>query len=67
MSVLTNPSTTASPSEPKARAAASGGVGPLFGKVGGAVANIAAFGLLAGVFYLGHYTGWKLPKASELL
>jgi cobalt-zinc-cadmium efflux system membrane fusion protein len=29
--------------------------------------NVAVFTLLAGVFYLGHHTGWKLPKKSELL
>lgn len=28
--------------------------------------NVAAFALLAGVFYLGHHTGWKLPKRSDL-
>jgi membrane fusion protein, heavy metal efflux system len=32
----------------------------------GNLSNLLAFGLLAGVFFLGHKTGWKLPKASEL-
>jgi membrane fusion protein, heavy metal efflux system len=31
-----------------------------------AVPNIVVFGLLVGVFYLGHHTGWKLPKTSTL-
>ncbi|HEV3342386.1 MAG TPA: efflux RND transporter periplasmic adaptor subunit [Pirellulales bacterium] len=33
----------------------------------GAVPNAVAFALLAGVFYLGHHTGWKLPGISALL
>lgn len=28
--------------------------------------NIIVFALLGGVMYLGHHTGWKLPKISEL-
>jgi cobalt-zinc-cadmium efflux system membrane fusion protein len=31
-----------------------------------AIPNTLVFALLAGVFYLGHHTGWKLPKRSEL-
>ena len=31
-----------------------------------AVPSLLAFALLGGVMYLGHHTGWKLPKASEL-
>lgn len=30
------------------------------------LSNLLAFGLLAGVFFVGHKTGWKLPKASDL-
>jgi cobalt-zinc-cadmium efflux system membrane fusion protein len=29
--------------------------------------NVIVFALLSSVFYLGHHTGWKLPKRSELL
>src|SRR5579871_1600717 len=32
----------------------------------GAVPNVAAFVLLGGVFYLGHQTGWQLPRSSAL-
>jgi cobalt-zinc-cadmium efflux system membrane fusion protein len=31
-----------------------------------AVPNLLAFSLLAGVFYAGHHTDWKLPRRSEL-
>ncbi len=31
-----------------------------------ALPNIIVFSLLGGVMYLGHHTGWKLPKISEL-
>ena len=31
-----------------------------------AIPNVLVFALLVGVFYLGHHTGWKLPKRSEL-
>lgn len=31
----------------------------------GTLSNLLAFGLLAGVFLVGHKTGWKLPKASD--
>ncbi len=30
------------------------------------VPNLVVFSLLGGVMYLGHHTGWKLPKLSEL-
>uniref|UniRef100_A0A7C2NZ64 Efflux RND transporter periplasmic adaptor subunit n=1 Tax=Schlesneria paludicola TaxID=360056 RepID=A0A7C2NZ64_9PLAN len=30
------------------------------------IPNFVVFSLLAGVLYLGHHTGWKLPKMSEL-
>jgi cobalt-zinc-cadmium efflux system membrane fusion protein len=43
----------------------SSGAGPL-GSWRQALPNIIVFGLLAGVFYLGHHTGWKLPSRSEL-
>jgi cobalt-zinc-cadmium efflux system membrane fusion protein len=33
----------------------------------GVLPNIAVAALLVGVFYLGHHTGWKLPKRSELM
>ncbi len=29
-------------------------------------ANVAVFALLAGVFYFGHHTGWKMPGRGEL-
>lgn len=29
--------------------------------------NLVVFSLLGGVFYLGHHTGWKMPKMSALL
>lgn len=29
--------------------------------------NLIVFALLGGVLYLGHYTGWKLPKLSVLM
>ncbi len=32
-----------------------------------AVPNIIVFSLLGGVMYLGHHTGWKMPKMSELM
>ncbi len=31
------------------------------------VPNVFVFSLLGGVMYLGHHTGWKLPKLSELM
>ena len=31
-----------------------------------AIPNLLVFGLLAAVFYLGHHSGWKIPKFSEL-
>ncbi len=37
-----------------------------FGSLARAIPNLLAFGLLAGVFYLGHHTGWTMPKASDL-
>jgi cobalt-zinc-cadmium efflux system membrane fusion protein len=52
---------TSIPSSPSRQAAA--------GPVGGwrqAVPNILVFSLLAGVLYLGHHTGWKLPSRSAL-
>lgn len=30
------------------------------------VPNLVVFSLLGGVMYVGHHTGWKLPKLSEL-
>ena len=35
-------------------------------RIGEALPNLIVFGLLAGVFAVGHHTDWKLPKASEL-
>jgi cobalt-zinc-cadmium efflux system membrane fusion protein len=32
-----------------------------------ALPNAVAFVVLGGVFYLGHHTGWRLPKVSALL
>lgn len=32
-----------------------------------AVPNIAVFLLLGGVIFAGHYTGWKIPRTSELM
>lgn len=32
-----------------------------------AVPNLVVFCLLGGVMYLGHHTGWKMPKMSEVL
>jgi len=32
-----------------------------------AVSNLAVFALLGGLFYFGHHTGWKLPRAAELI
>jgi cobalt-zinc-cadmium efflux system membrane fusion protein len=34
--------------------------------IGRFLPNIIVFGLLAAFFYVGHHTGWKLPKSSEL-
>jgi membrane fusion protein, heavy metal efflux system len=34
--------------------------------VAAATPNVLVFGLLAAVFYVGHHTGWKLPKFSAL-
>jgi membrane fusion protein, heavy metal efflux system len=31
-----------------------------------AIPNLLVFGLLVGIFYIGHHTGWKLPKSSAL-
>lgn len=31
-----------------------------------ALPNLVVFSLLGGVMYVGHHTGWKLPKMSEL-
>lgn len=32
-----------------------------------AVPNLVVFSMLGGVMYVGHHTGWKLPKMSELM
>lgn len=32
-----------------------------------AVPNLVVFSVLGGVMYLGHHTGWKLPKMSSLM
>ncbi len=32
-----------------------------------AVPNLVVFSMLGGVMYIGHHTGWKLPKMSELM
>jgi cobalt-zinc-cadmium efflux system membrane fusion protein len=37
-----------------------------FVRVRHVVPNVLAFSLLAAVMYVGHHTGWKLPKLSEL-
>lgn len=31
-----------------------------------AIPNVIVLGMLSGVLYVGHHTGWKLPKMSEL-
>ena len=31
------------------------------------VPNLVVFALLGGVMYVGHHTGWKMPKMSELM
>lgn len=36
-------------------------------KVLNAAPNLVVFSLLGGVMYVGHHTGWKLPKMSELM
>ena len=28
--------------------------------------NLIVFSLLAGMLYLGHHTGWKMPKSTEI-
>lgn len=38
----------------------------LWGRLIHSVPNVLVFALLGGVFYLGHHTGWKMPKLSEL-
>ena len=35
--------------------------------VAGAIPNLAVFALLAGIFYFGHHTGWKIPKRSAFI
>jgi cobalt-zinc-cadmium efflux system membrane fusion protein len=32
-----------------------------------AIPNLVVFAILSGVMYLGHHTGWKLPKISSLM
>lgn len=32
-----------------------------------ALPNLVVFAMLGGVFYLGHHTGWKMPKMSQLM
>jgi len=32
----------------------------------GVLPTLLVFALLAGIFYVGHHTGWKLPKLAEL-
>jgi cobalt-zinc-cadmium efflux system membrane fusion protein len=39
---------------------------PLSRRMARAVPNLLGFSLLAGVLYVGHHTGWRLPKLSEL-
>lgn len=39
---------------------------PLWKTLVGALPNLVVFSLLGGVMYLGHHTGWKLPKLSAL-
>ena len=36
-------------------------------KVLNGLPNLVVFSMLGGVMYLGHHTGWKLPKMSELM
>ena len=36
-------------------------------RIGNAVPNLIVFSFLAGVLYLGHHTGWKMPKLSEFM
>ena len=35
-------------------------------RIANALPNLVVFSLLAGVLYLGHHTGWKMPKLSEI-
>lgn len=37
-----------------------------WGKVLSVLPNLFVFSMLGGVMYLGHHTGWKLPKLSEI-
>ncbi|MSR57574.1 MAG: HlyD family efflux transporter periplasmic adaptor subunit [Planctomycetaceae bacterium] len=36
------------------------------GWIGRVVPNVVVFSLLAGVLFMGHSTGWKMPRASQL-
>lgn len=51
-------------SSPSSSAKASSG--SAFRWLVGSLSNLFAFGLLAAVFFIGHKTGWKIPKASDL-
>lgn len=63
----------AAPSHPLTTATVEG-VGPLpderrrwWKRVLNVIPNLVVFTILGGVMYLGHHTGWKLPKMSALL
>lgn len=57
---MSTSTSTSSPSH-----ASSAGASPL-GAWRQAMPNLLVASLLAGVFYLGHHTGWKLPSRSEI-
>lgn len=57
-----HPADLHSPSSPKHAPADR----PWWGSVANLIPNIVVFTLLAGVFYVGHRTGWKLPAFSSL-
>lgn len=69
MSAITSP-----PARPVAASASTAEHQPNFelrnhgrGRVLNALPNLIVFALLGGVLYLGHHTGWKLPKLSTLM
>ncbi len=65
-SAVSAPARSAAPSHSPDSRLAMGTSGRWLNKMLNALPNLVVFSLLGGVMYLGHHTGWKLPKLSEL-
>jgi cobalt-zinc-cadmium efflux system membrane fusion protein len=65
MSTITHPPADVS-SPPQTASVSSRAGGRFRGLVGQGLPNLLVFALLAGVFLVGHQTGWKLPRLGEM-